>query len=53
MKIVPVACLHRLDETIIAALTQYKEEVEQGIFPGSEHGFIIQEQEVKKLGGKA
>ncbi len=43
----------KLDATIIAALTQYKEEVEQGIFPGSEHGFIIQEQEVKKLGGKA
>lgn len=43
----------RLDQTIIAALKQYKEEVEQGIFPGPEHGFMIQEQEVRKLGKKA
>jgi 3-methyl-2-oxobutanoate hydroxymethyltransferase len=39
----------KLDEVIIEALVKYKEEVEQGIFPGPEHGFMIDEQEVKKL----
>ncbi len=39
----------KLDQTIIEALGKYKEEVEQGIFPGPEHGFIIDEKEVKKL----
>ena len=34
---------------IIEALVKYREEVEQGIFPGPEHGFMIDEQEVKKL----
>ncbi|MGA2939499.1 MAG: 3-methyl-2-oxobutanoate hydroxymethyltransferase, partial [Syntrophobacteraceae bacterium] len=39
----------KLDEVIIEALIKYREEVEQGIFPGPEHGFMIDEQEVKKL----
>ena len=39
----------KLDEIIIEALVKYREEVEQGIFPGPEHGFMIDEQEVKKL----
>lgn len=43
----------KLGDTIVDALVRYREEVEQGIFPGPEHGFIIKEQEVKKLGGKA
>ena len=40
----------KLDDVIIEALVKYREEVEQGIFPGPEHGFMIDEQEVKKLG---
>jgi 3-methyl-2-oxobutanoate hydroxymethyltransferase len=39
----------KLDEVIIEALVKYREEVEKGIFPGPEHGFMIDEQEVKKL----
>jgi len=39
----------KLDQTIIEALVKYKDEVEQGIFPGPEHGFIIDEKEVKKI----
>lgn len=39
----------KLDDTIIQALTKYREEVEQGVFPGPEHGFVIKEEEVKKL----
>jgi len=40
----------KLDEVIMKALVQYREEVEQGIFPGPEHGFMIDEQETRKLG---
>lgn len=43
----------KLGGTIIEALTKYKEEVEQGVFPGPEHGFMINEQEVQKLEGKS
>lgn len=43
----------KLGDTIIEALVKYREEVEQGVFPGPEHGFVIDEQEVKKLGKKA
>jgi len=39
----------KLDEMIIEALVKYKEEVERGIFPGPEHGFIFDEKEAKKL----
>jgi 3-methyl-2-oxobutanoate hydroxymethyltransferase len=39
----------RFDQQIIEALVKYKEEVEQGIFPGPEHAFIIDENEMKKL----
>lgn len=39
----------KLDKVIIEALTKYKEEVEQGIFPGPEHSFAIDEKEAKKL----
>jgi 3-methyl-2-oxobutanoate hydroxymethyltransferase len=42
----------KLGDTIIEALVRYREEVEQGIFPGPEHGFVIAQQEVQKLGGK-
>jgi 3-methyl-2-oxobutanoate hydroxymethyltransferase len=40
----------KLDDLIVEALSRYREEVEQGIFPGPEHGFMISEQEAKKLG---
>ncbi len=40
----------KLGDSIIEALKRYKEEVEQGIFPGPEHSFIIKEDEVKKMG---
>ncbi len=40
----------KLDDLIIEALGKYKEEVEQSIFPGPEHSFMINEQEAKKLG---
>ena len=43
----------KLDDIIIEALVRYKEEVEQGIFPGPEHSFMINEKEVQKLGGKS
>lgn len=43
----------KLGEPIVEALSRYRQEVEDGIFPGPEHGFVIQEQEVKKLGGKS
>ena len=39
----------KLDDIIVEALSKYREEVAQGIFPGPEHGFIIDEKEVKKL----
>lgn len=40
----------KLDDLIIEALGKYKEEVEQSIFPGPEHSFMLNEQEAKKLG---
>ncbi len=40
----------KLDDLIVEALSRYREEVEQGIFPGPEHGFMISEQEAQKLG---
>ncbi|MDR3567542.1 MAG: 3-methyl-2-oxobutanoate hydroxymethyltransferase [Syntrophobacteraceae bacterium] len=40
----------KLDDLIVEALVKYKEEVEQGVFPGPEHSFTISEQEVQKLG---
>jgi 3-methyl-2-oxobutanoate hydroxymethyltransferase len=39
----------KLDEVIVDALVRYREEVEQGVFPGPEHGFMIDEQEAQKL----
>jgi 3-methyl-2-oxobutanoate hydroxymethyltransferase len=39
----------KLDDIIVEALSKYKEEIENGIFPGPEHGFAIDEKEVKKL----
>ena len=43
----------KLGDMIVEALAKYKEEVEQGVFPGPEHGFIIDDKEVRKLGGKS
>ncbi len=43
----------KLGDTIIEALTRYKEEVEQGIFPGPEHSFVIADAEAQKLGEKS
>ena len=40
----------KLDDLVMEALVKYKEEVQQGIFPGPEHGFLLSEQEAKKLG---
>jgi hypothetical protein len=42
----------KLGEPIIEALTRYREEVEKGIFPGPEHGFVINEKEIQKLSDK-
>ena len=38
-----------LSQDILQALQQYKEEVEQGIFPGSEHTFHIKDEVLKKV----
>jgi len=38
-----------LSQDILKALQQYKEEVEQGIFPGSEHTFHIKDEVLKKV----
>jgi len=38
-----------LEETIVSALTQYRMEVEQGQFPGPEHCYAIDEDELGKL----
>ncbi len=38
-----------LEETIVSALTQYRTEVEQGQFPGPEHCYEINEEELGKL----
>jgi 3-methyl-2-oxobutanoate hydroxymethyltransferase len=44
----------KLARPVRDALATFKEEVERGIFPGPEHGFAIDDQEVAKLkaGGK-
>jgi len=38
-----------LSQDILQALQQYKEEVEQGIFPGPEHAFHIKEEVLKEV----
>ena len=38
-----------LSRDILQALQQYKEEVEQGIFPGSEHAFHIKDEVLKEV----
>ena len=38
-----------LSQDILQALQQYKEEVEQGIFPGPEHTFHIKDEVLKKV----
>lgn len=38
-----------LEPLIIAALQEYKQEVEAGTFPGSEHGFTISDDVLEKL----
>jgi 3-methyl-2-oxobutanoate hydroxymethyltransferase len=38
-----------LEPVIIAALRDYKKEVEEGTFPGEEHGFTIQDDVLEKL----
>lgn len=38
-----------LEENIREALTRYRKDVENGVFPGPEHAFEISEEEVKKL----
>src|SRR5665647_166256 len=38
-----------LEPIIIAALRDYKKEVEEGTFPGEEHGFTIQDDVLEKL----
>jgi 3-methyl-2-oxobutanoate hydroxymethyltransferase len=38
-----------LTEIIVEALTQFRTEVEQGQFPGPEHSYQIEEEELGKL----
>ena len=38
-----------LNQIIVDALTQYRMEVEQGQFPGPEHSYAIEEEELGKL----
>ena len=40
----------QLGQEMLKALTQYREEVEQGLFPGPEHGFAMKEEELAKVG---
>ena len=40
----------QLGQEMLKALTQYREEVEQGLFPGPEHGFTMKEEELAKVG---
>jgi 3-methyl-2-oxobutanoate hydroxymethyltransferase len=40
----------QLGEEMLQALIRYREEVEQGIFPGPEHAFGIKEEELAKVG---
>jgi 3-methyl-2-oxobutanoate hydroxymethyltransferase len=39
----------KLDDLIRQAVTQYREEVESGVFPGPEHGFSMTREERSKL----
>jgi 3-methyl-2-oxobutanoate hydroxymethyltransferase len=39
----------KLDDLIKQAVTQYREEVESGVFPGPEHGFSMTREERSKL----
>ena len=39
----------RLADDIEKAITQYREEVESGAFPGPEHAFAMKEEEVERL----
>jgi 3-methyl-2-oxobutanoate hydroxymethyltransferase len=41
----------KLNDLIRQAVTQYREEVETGTFPGPEHGFSMAAEEREKLGG--
>jgi 3-methyl-2-oxobutanoate hydroxymethyltransferase len=38
-----------LNQIIVEALTQFRTEVEQGQFPGPEHSYVIEEEELAKL----
>jgi len=38
-----------LNQIIVDALTQFRTEVEQGQFPGPEHSYQIEEEELGKL----
>lgn len=38
-----------LEPLIMTALKEYKQEVEEGTFPGEEHGFSIQDEVIEKL----
>ena len=38
-----------LSETILQALQQYKEEVEQGVFPGPEHTYHIEKKVLDEM----
>jgi 3-methyl-2-oxobutanoate hydroxymethyltransferase len=40
----------KLSELVREAVTKYREEVEAGVFPGPEHGFVMAEDEKRKLG---
>jgi ketopantoate hydroxymethyltransferase len=35
---------------MLQALTRFREEVEQGTFPGPEHSFTMKEEELEKVG---
>ena len=38
-----------LNQIIVDGLTQFRTEVEQGQFPGPEHSYVIEEEELGKL----
>jgi 3-methyl-2-oxobutanoate hydroxymethyltransferase len=38
-----------LAQDVLRMLEQYKEEVEKGLFPGSEHSFHIQDEVLKAI----
>jgi 3-methyl-2-oxobutanoate hydroxymethyltransferase len=39
----------QLGQEMLKALTRFREEVEQGLFPGPEHGFTMKEEELEKI----